>query len=188
MWNKGTFFEKILRWNISADFHGNIWFLGKVFAKIHVCCFPKHFPKLRTFAKIKLREIASKYFALSRNKKRQFRFTSTLLKRWIPWRRVRIPATWPLLLLPPWRSSWARGQVLPPIHKFRNFNTYILVLVRIRISFESLIRIRIRGKSWIRIRIEVKIRVLKGSKWSLGGPWTHTVEAWRLKMEPWKFS
>jgi hypothetical protein len=22
---------------------------------------------------------------------------------------------------------------------------------------------------------------------SLGGPWTFTVEAWRLKMEPWRF-
>jgi hypothetical protein len=63
----------------------------------------------------------------------------------------------------------------------------VLVLVRIRISFESLIRIRITGQIWIRIRTKVKIRSFKGSKLRLGGPWTHTVEAWRLKMEPWKF-
>jgi hypothetical protein len=35
-------------------------------------------------------------------------------------------------------------------------------------------------KSWIRIRIKVKILELL----SRGGPWTLTMEAWRLKMEP----
>ncbi len=41
-------------------------------------------------------------------------------------------------------------------------------------------------KSWIRIRIRVKILGCLGSKWSHGGPWTLTMEAWRLKMKPWK--
>jgi hypothetical protein len=39
----------------------------------------------------------------------------------------------------------------------------------------------------IRICIKVKIQELKRLKWSLGGPWTHTIEMWRLKMEPRRF-
>jgi hypothetical protein len=33
--------------------------------------------------------------------------------------------------------------------------------------------------------LKSKFRSFKGSKWSLGGPWTHILEAWRLKMELW---
>jgi hypothetical protein len=64
------------------------------------------------------------------------------------------------------------------------------------------IRIRIRVKSWIRdhiyirikvkrrililIRLEVKIQELRRLIWSQGEPRTLTLEAWRLKMEPWR--
>ncbi len=51
------------------------------------------------------------------------------------------------------------------------------------LNFERGIRIRSRGKSgsgW-----SSKSRSFKGSAWSFGGPWTLTMEAWRLKMGPW---
>jgi hypothetical protein len=31
-----------------------------------------------------------------------------------------------------------------------------------------------------------EFRSFRGSKWSRGGLWTLTIEAWRLKMEPWR--
>jgi hypothetical protein len=58
--------------------------------------------------------------------------------------------------------------------------------IRIRIIFENWIHIRIhmRIKSWIRIRFKSEFRSFRGSKWSRGGPWTLTMEKWRLKIEP----
>ncbi len=32
----------------------------------------------------------------------------------------------------------------------------------------------------------LKFRSCRGSKWRHEGPWTLTIEAWRLKMEPWR--
>ncbi len=51
-----------------------------------------------------------------------------------------------------------------------------------------MIWIRIRVKSWIRLRIHIKakIRSYIGSKQAHGGPWTLTMDAWGLKMEPWR--
>jgi hypothetical protein len=62
------------------------------------------------------------------------------------------------------------------------------------------IRIRVIFGSWIRIRmaweckvgsgsaIKYKFRSFRGSDWSCGGPGTLTMEAWRLKIEPWRVS
>jgi hypothetical protein len=47
-------------------------------------------------------------------------------------------------------------------------------------------RIRIRVKAGSASAIMSEFRSFRGSKWSLGGLWTITVEAWRLKMEPWR--
>ncbi len=38
----------------------------------------------------------------------------------------------------------------------------------------------------ILICIQVEVRSCRGSKWSNGGPWTLTSEAWRLYMETWR--
>jgi hypothetical protein len=34
--------------------------------------------------------------------------------------------------------------------------------------------------------LKSKYKGFRGLKWSLGKPWTLTMEAWRLKMEPWR--
>jgi hypothetical protein len=60
--------------------------------------------------------------------------------------------------------------------------------IRICISEKSWIRIHIRGKSGSgsRSALKSKFRSFRGSKWRYGGPLTLTMEAWRLKMEPWR--
>ncbi len=56
--------------------------------------------------------------------------------------------------------------------------------------------IRIIFGIWIRIRTHIRVKAgsalkskvesLRGSKSSRGGPWTLTMEAWKLKIEPWR--
>jgi hypothetical protein len=57
---------------------------------------------------------------------------------------------------------------------------------KFRIFSGNWIRIQIRVKSWFRINFKTKIQEAIGSKWSHGRSWTLLMEAWRVKMMPWR--
>ncbi len=70
----------------------------------------------------------------------------------------------------------------PPFKKEKHFLYFKAGFrIRIRTTFGSWIRIRIRVKSGSGSAIKSKFRSFRGSGWSLGGPWTLKMEAWRLK-------